>query len=277
MTGAISSDILVRARSALLDVLEALDEQRDAVIVVGAQAVYLRTGSLKVALAETTKDSDVTIDPRELHDDPLLEAAMRRAGFLPTDQPGAWVRPDGIPIDLMIPERLAGKGRRSAEIPPHDKHATRRAVGLEAALVDNSEMFIRSLDPQDSRSSTAKVAGNAALLVAKLHKIGERVDDPERLQDKDAHDLYRILQATETADLAHATARLLADDLSRKVTEVALSYLKDYFASGPDAIGSAMAGRAEQGVGDPDTVSVSTALLAQDLIDALSRGDAQKA
>lgn len=276
MTGENSSDILVRARSALLDVLEALDEQRDAVIVVGAQAVYLRTGSLKVALAETTKDSDVTIDPRELHDDPLLEAAMRRAEFLPTDQPGAWVRPDGIPIDLMIPERLAGKGRRSAEIPPHDKHATRRAVGLEAALVDNSEMFIRSLDPQDSRSSTAKVAGNAALLVAKLHKIGERIDDPERLQDKDAHDLYRILQATETADLAHATARLLADDLSREVTEVALNYLKDYFASGPDAIGSVMAGRAEQGVGDPDTVSVSTALLAQDLVDALSRGDAQE-
>lgn len=276
MSGADSKDILVRARSALLDALEALQEQRDAIIVVGAQAVYLRAGSLDVALAEMTKDSDVTIDPRELHNDPLLEAAMRSAGFLPTGNPGAWERPDGVPIDLMVPEQLAGRGSRSAEIPPHDKHATRRALGLEAALVDNSELIIASLDPQDSRTTTAKVAGYAALLVAKLHKVGERIDEPRRLQDKDAHDLYRILRATETSELAQDIARLLANELSQEVAETALEYLKDYFAAGPEAIGSRMAGRAEEGVGEPDAVSASTAFLAQDLLDALAAGPAQE-
>jgi hypothetical protein len=37
-------DLLVKARSALLDALEALNEQRNAVVVVGAQAIYLRSG-----------------------------------------------------------------------------------------------------------------------------------------------------------------------------------------------------------------------------------------
>lgn len=272
MSGVGSDDILVRARSALLDVLEALREQRDAIIVVGAQAVYLRTGSLNVALAETTKDSDVTIDPHKLHNDPLLEAAMRAAGFLPTANPGAWERPDGIPIDLMVPEQLAGRGTRSAEIPPHDKRVARRALGLEAALVDNSEIVIASLDPQDPRTTIAKVAGNAALLVAKLHKIGERIEQPHRLQDKDAHDLYRVLRAAETADLAQDMRKLLSNALSQEVTETALSYLKDHFAAGPEAIGSMMAGRAEEGVGDPEVVSASTAFLAQDLVDALAMG-----
>jgi hypothetical protein len=52
-------NILAAARAALLDALEALKEQRHAVAVVGAQAVYLRTGGADVALAEATKDSDL--------------------------------------------------------------------------------------------------------------------------------------------------------------------------------------------------------------------------
>ena len=43
MSGA--PDLLhVRARAALLDVAEALAEQLDAVVLVGAQAVYIHTG-----------------------------------------------------------------------------------------------------------------------------------------------------------------------------------------------------------------------------------------
>jgi hypothetical protein len=87
-------DLLVSSRSAMLDALEALAEHRDAVIVIGAQAVYLRAGSARVALAEATKDSDLAIDPRSLGDDPRVEAAMEAAGFMldPVHgQPGAWV------------------------------------------------------------------------------------------------------------------------------------------------------------------------------------------
>jgi len=38
-----TEDLLAQSRSALLDALQALDAHRDAVIVVGAQAIYLRT------------------------------------------------------------------------------------------------------------------------------------------------------------------------------------------------------------------------------------------
>lgn len=76
-------DLLVRSRSVMLDALEALAAHRDAVIVIGAQAVYLRTGGAQVALAEATKDSDLAMDPRRLGDDPRVEAAMNEAGFIP--------------------------------------------------------------------------------------------------------------------------------------------------------------------------------------------------
>ena len=59
-----ADDLLVQARSALLDALTALWEHRDSVVVIGAQALYLHTGSAEVALAEATKDSDLAIDSR---------------------------------------------------------------------------------------------------------------------------------------------------------------------------------------------------------------------
>lgn len=270
-----AESLLVAARSALLDALEALKEHRHAVTVVGAQAVYLRTGSAEVALAETTKDSDLAIDPRELRADPLVEVAMERAHFYLnplSGQPGAWMNPAGIPVDLMVPEDLAGpggKGARAARIPPHNRRATRRARGLEAAMVDHPLMTIRALDPADQRIFEAQVAGPAALMVAKLHKIGEREETPTRLVNKDAHDLYRILRAVSTVELAVAFGQLLDGDGSRQATEEALVILKRLFAAGPEALGSAMAGQAEEGIGDPEAVSVSISFLAADVLDAI--------
>lgn len=266
-----SADMLVQARSVLLDALTALQEHQESIIVIGAQAVYLRTGGIDVALAEATKDSDVVVDPRTLAEDPLLEAVMKAAGFYPSinGQPGAWVSPGGIPVDLMVPEALAGSGRRSVNIPPHGKGTTRRAKGLEATLIDNDVIEVAALDLKDLRVMKAKVAGPAALLVAKLHKIGERIDDPRRLYDKDAHDAYRILRAVETTTLQSAFMRLLADDLSADVTREALAYLAAHFAVGPEGTGSMMAGRAEEGVGEPEQVAVAVAFLSSDLLESI--------
>lgn len=276
-------DLYVRSRGALLDALDALDAHRDSVVVIGAQAVYLHTGAAAVAIAEATKDADLALDPCGLGNDPLVEAAMTQAGFYPDlekGQPGAWLSPDGIPVDLMVPERLAGAGgRRGARIPPHDKHATRRAKGLEATVVDHEMMDVAALDTADARVHRVRVAGPSALIVAKAHKIGERVaEGPDRLADKDAHDIYRILVAIETDALTAGFERLLADDLSGETTEVALGYLADHFAAGPDAAASEMAGRAEAGIGEPETVALQTAILARDLLDSLRgrpRGDVQ--
>jgi hypothetical protein len=268
--------LLLAARSALLDALEALDEQRDAVIVVGAQAVYLRTGAMEFALAEATKDSDLAIDPRELSDNPHIEAAMIAARFHlnpSSNQPGAWMSPAGIPVDLMVPEAVAGaaaKGTRGSRLPPHSNSSMRRTRGLEAALVDRDLLTVTSLDPAVRRAYDANVAGPGALVVAKLHKLGEREMTPVRLVDKDAHDLFRLLRAVPGDELELRIRTLLADDLSQEVTELGLVVLEHMFAD-PESTGSMMAGRAEEGVGSPAEVSQSVTILARELLDRLGR------
>jgi hypothetical protein len=268
-------DLLVKARSVLLDALEALDKQRDAVVVVGAQAIYLRSGRAIVAVAEATKDADLAINPRVLPQEPLLEEAMEAAGFEEVvgekRQPGAWVSRDGLPVDLMVPDALSegGKTHRGARIPPHSKHATRRTVGLEAAVIDNDVMPISALDPADNRIFNARVAGSAALLIAKVHKIHERIHEvpANRVNDKDAHDVYRLLVATsDMAALAVSFERLLSSPVSKIVTRQAIEWLPTLFADGPEAPGSIMAGRVEEGVGEPDVVSAAVAALAADVL-----------
>lgn len=134
-------------------------------------------------------------------------------------------------------------------------------------------MLVTSLGNGDDRAYTANVAGPAALLVAKLHKLGERQATPGRLVDKDAHadahDLYRLMVATRTEDIAQSLRRLQTDPLAGPTTDQGLHYLADLFAAGPGAPGSMMAGRAEEGIGEPVTVATSAAVLATDLLDAI--------
>lgn len=267
------ANLIVEARAALLDAVLALRAHRDSIILVGAQAIYLRTGHASFAIAESTKDSDLAIDTRSLGAEPRLEEAMTNAGFIQnpaSNQPGAWLSRRGIPVDLMVPEHLAGPGgRRGARIPPHSRQAARRAVGLEASVVDHSPMNVESLDG-DGRREVINVAGPAALLVAKLHKLGERVETPSRLNDKDAHDSYRLLVAVPTTELGGSLRGLLTDEISREVTIQALDFLDRLFAGSPQALGSTMAARAEEGVGQPEVVAASVSFLAQDLLNELA-------
>jgi len=83
------ADILVQARSALLDALDALEDHRDSVVVIGAQAIYLHTGSAQVALAEATKDSDLALDVLEHHPDPVALLHCRQLATA-NDQQVAW-------------------------------------------------------------------------------------------------------------------------------------------------------------------------------------------
>lgn len=140
------TDEVMLARMGLLDALEALELHLDALVVIGAQAVYLHTGATEIALAEFTTDGDVAVDPDLLGSDPLVEEAMNAAGFTPDPRQsavGSWISPRGVPVDLMVPEAVAGSGRRGVRVPPHDSKSMRRARGIEAALIDNSKMVIR--------------------------------------------------------------------------------------------------------------------------------------
>lgn len=71
------------ARRVLLDALEALGPHRDALVLVGAQAVYLRVGEAEFAVAPFTTDGDLAIDPAVLADIPPIEQALLSAGFHP--------------------------------------------------------------------------------------------------------------------------------------------------------------------------------------------------
>ncbi len=257
--------LYVQARRVLLDATDALAEQLDAIVLVGAQAIYLHAGDADFAVAEFTTDADFSIGPSDLTDSPLLAELMTSGGFVPDQHPGAWLSPDGITVDLMVPEALAGTGSRGARLGPHGKRVARRAKGLEGALIDRDQMTISALDPADNRSVSILVAGPGALLVAKTHKIAERVQDSNRLRDKDALDVLRLLQATTTADMVGCLARLIDNEVSEQVTGEAISQLSPLFGD-RSAPGVEMAVRAA-GIGaGPETIAGSMTALVTDLL-----------
>jgi Nucleotidyltransferase len=261
-------ELYARSRLSLLDALEALSEHRDGVILIGAHAVYMYTGEADVPIATRTKDSDLALDPALLRTDPLLEEAMADAGFqrnLESGQPGEWLSANGVPVDLLVPSSLVDpRGRRGARIPPHSSQAARKVSGLEAAVVDNREFWIEALDADDPRRILTKVAGPAALTVSKAFKLGERQAAPRRLENKDAHDVYRLLRAVETQELVEGFTALRSDSRSAHVAHQAIEYLSQLFDD-PSSIGSRMAGEAEKGIGDPEIVAASVAALVADL------------
>lgn len=263
--------IYVAARALLLDALEILAPHHSALTLVGAQAIYLRTGDADLRVAEHTIDGDLAVDPDLLSNEPLLERILMEGGFHPDKQPGTWLKSgtEAKAIDLLVPEAVAGTaGRRGARIPPHGKSATRRTRGLEGALIDRSLMRISALDPQDGRSYEIHVAGPAALIVAKLVKIGERSEQPQRLKAKDALDILRLLRVCDTNELATGLKQLTNNKTAAEVTQEALGYLSAHFLN-PAGLGSQLAAEATHPFEDAEEIAQSCAALASELWKAL--------
>jgi len=258
------------ARRVLLDALEELGPHRDSVVLIGAQAIYLHTHHADFAVAEYTTDGDLALDPGRLGPEPKLDKALQNAGFRPDErQPGRWLGFNSVPVDLLVPESLGGPGRRGARLGVHGNRAARKVRGIEGALVDRALRTISSLDPADGRSSEILVASPAALLVAKLHKVQERRHEATRLHDKDAFDIFRLLRATPTEELAAGLRRLSDNELSAETSRDARTFLSDLFGR-PEAEGSRMAARTIEGLDDPDTIAASCAALANDIIRKLT-------
>jgi hypothetical protein len=257
----------VRARRTLLDALEALAEQLDAIVLVGAQAIYLHTGNADLTVAEFTTDADVAIHPADLNDSPLLGEALAAQGFTAQEDLGRWLSSDGVYVDIMVPDTLAGPGTRGARLGPHGKRGARRARGLEGALVDRAHQTIGALEPTDTRSATLWVAGPGALLVAKTHKIAERAGDPGRARDKDALDVLRLLRAVPTATMIERLRLLADDEHAGPVTAEARTHVIDLFGT-RDAEGVVMAVRAAGSDEVSETIASSMIVLVGDLLDS---------
>ena len=266
----------VEARRALLDALTALQPHVDAFVLIGAQAVYLRTAGRLPGYQPFTTDADLALDPGRLADLPLLADAMLAEGFEYSGEPGIWnrhmLRPGFsediiVPVDLIVPAHVAASaGRRGARLPgDHGRTAARKSAGVEGALVDHDPIEIASLETSDSRRMIINVAGPAALLVAKVHKLGERLATPHRLIDKDAGDVFRLLEATPLREMIRLMQTLLADDRSAAAATVAIGYVRQLFAT-PRSPGVQLAVQALAIAADQATVTITMTGYAQDLL-----------
>ena len=269
--------LYVAAREVLLDALDALGDQREALILAGAQAIYIHTGAADLAVAEFTTDGDLVVNPEQLKTQPRLSEAMERAHFRSGLQPGSWLRDrtvsgiaTTIPVDLLVPEAVAGPGRRAARLGDHGDRAGRRVRGLEGALIDHSVMRLNALDEDDRREFEVRVAGPSALLVAKLHKLADRSGqgDAKRLKDKDALDVLRLLRAIPVERLARGLRELGDSTLAGDVTREAIEHLHALFGA-TSSSGTVMVVRATERLEDPSIMAASCVALADDLIRAL--------
>lgn len=223
----------VAARTVLLDALAALKTHLDNLILVGAQAVYHHTGSADLVVAPMTTDADLAINVQGLAGSPEIGSLLRQSGFTPGPNPGHWVAVSSVAIDLMMVPHQAGISRssaRAARISPHERLTARIAHGLEPALVDNETVTLSSFQPADTRTFSLRVAGPAALLTAKIIKISERLEQADqqasRLKEKDALDVFRLLQAIEASELRCGFDRHAEDQHAAAATAEAVDFLR---------------------------------------------------
>jgi hypothetical protein len=108
--------------------------------------------------------------------------------------------------------------------------------GLEVAAVDRSPMQVASLDPRDERSVSVHVAGPAALLIAKAFKIRDRLADagnrPDRLTNKDAGDVLRIMMTTPPSQVAACFIALRENPRVGAIAAQGTDFLRDLFGGG---------------------------------------------
>lgn len=262
----------IAARSVLLDALVALGPHRRSVVLVGAQAVYHHTGVGALSVAPMTTDGDLAIDTSDLAEDPEISEAMMRAGFALGDNPGHWMGRGDVMVDLMVAFAQSGATRseaRAARIAPHEKQTARIARGLEPALIDNAPAVISAFDDADQRHFEIRIAGPAALVVAKLIKISERMAQeerqPTRVKEKDALDVFRVLQAIPTEELVDGFRKHSEDNDAAAISAESLIFLRK---EGTDP-SSALPRLAASATLDDPTVAPSFAILAYELLAAL--------
>jgi hypothetical protein len=108
------------------------------------------------------------------------------------------------------------------------------------------------------------------LLIAKAIKIQDRLADAnagmsERVKQKDALDMLRLLQAVETDDLIVGLNRHFSDDDAKQVTARGLAFLREHGLTAR----SRLATLATEAAGGDPTVAPSFAALAQALLERI--------
>lgn len=239
-------DPTARSRRLLIETVAELQPFHESLTVIGSHAVYARAeGLFEGYIFESTADADLAVDPAFVGPDPRIIDLMQSAGLerAHPDRPGiyGYAGEAHIPqltrttIDLLVPEIFAGRGRRSASI-TGQRNAATRASGIELALFDRSEMILDTLpiDPNPLRASV-HVAGHAALLTAKAHKLMDRLADferrPHRLRPKDSVDVGLLMLSSQPDEVADTLSRARTEHPAvADLIDTAISFLIEQFS-----------------------------------------------
>jgi hypothetical protein len=240
-----------RSRRLLITTIVALGGHADAMTVLGAHAVHVwvqkKWGPIDM---ESTRDGDLAINPVLIAEDPKIMEIMAEIGLEPArpERPGiyGYVSERGLPwnqrttVDLLVPETYAGSKGRAARI-PGQKSATIRAYGLELAIHDRTLTRISTTDGEPELSVDVHVAGPAPLLIAKAHKVSERLADvekrPDRLRPKDSGDIALLMMVTDGGEMAESMMKHVVQSPEiRAVVHDGAQYLVDMYTAGNDTI-----------------------------------------
>lgn len=261
-----------KSRRLIIDTTRALGVHAEAVTVVGAHAVHVWVQTKwGEAAMESTRDGDLVIDPVYVAADPKIDAMMLSIGLEPAlkDRPGIYGYlaerdlefSSRTTIDLLVPEAFAGdakKGARSARVPGQDR-AFARTRGLELTIYDRTLVTLHTFDePHDSIE--VHVAGQPALLIAKAHKVVERMADfdkrPDRVKAKDSGDVALLMMTIEPE---HALTRMLnginQDALIAGSVRDGARYLIDLYSASNDLLPRRHAAESLSGRFDEDFVT----------------------
>jgi hypothetical protein len=197
---------------------------------------------------EATRDADVVINPSFVADNPNIIEILKSIGLESAikDRPGIYGLETefNLPLearttfDILVPEMYAGKGRRAARI-PGQKNAAGRAMGLELSLWDRHLLKLETVD-EPKKEVEAYVAGPAALLVAKAHKVHERLEQvssrPERLRPKDSGDIALLTMVSDPSEVAQTIKNEVRSHPEiTTVVQLAFKWLIEMYGDSPTA------------------------------------------
>src|ERR1035437_7467988 len=86
----------IEARRTLLDALDALESHRDSLVLIGAQAVYLHTGSTGLSVPPMTTDADLALNTDLLADDPEIATLLRACHTTNVESEGSCRQPPTV-------------------------------------------------------------------------------------------------------------------------------------------------------------------------------------
>jgi hypothetical protein len=224
------------SRDTLIEALQALRRlSAEGFVLVGAQAVYLRSPGIELPFPAFTLDGDVVVDPRKVRRPRAILESLEAAGFTLRGHGGLYHRKNAsidtqraTEIDLFVPARfnsdfeLQGYNSRDAA-------AVMSQEGLELAIVDHSPLLLDAIGEKRS-PLVVEVAGPTALVVAKAWKLGERyAQGNEEFSSvaKDVLDVYRLLQASGAEEIGAALQAVPREPRYLEPARKAAGYLEE--------------------------------------------------